>query len=145
MNLAPRGAAADDKESIALRPSFLPLFIFRCSAGLLSQPSWFSLLLRTLRALRLCVIFSDAGNAPYSNLCRFASMLCCFLLLLNFPHAFSASLPAPRQHPPPPHQIPRPRLGPRSPHQPLRRPRPRPRLGPLLRRRQMGQRQAHSR
>src|SRR4029077_1330109 len=120
MNPTPRGAAADDKESIAPRPSFF---------GGTAIPSYAFGLVFSSELSVLCV--------SALSFCRFRS---CFLTsslpysspLLNFPHALSASGPAPGQHPPPPHQIPRPRLRPRSTHQSLRRPSPRSRLVSLL-------------
>src|SRR5579863_7283496 len=110
-------------------PSFLtsPLFLTELCA------------LSVLFVILFPILYARQTQNPYflTSLHRY------FFLLLNFPHVLSASLPSPRQHSPPPHQIPRPHLCPRGPHQSLRRPRSRPRLGPLLRRRQMGQRQAH--
>src|SRR6267378_5793997 len=152
MNLAPRGAAADDKESIALRPSFLGVrkLSFRfydltlppnsaritdASPPLSSRPE----------ARVFCGSqWRDRGEIS-TQLRPLRSSLLCFSPLLNFPHVLSASGPAPRQHSPPPHQISRPRLSSRSPHQPFRGTRPRSHVGPLFRRRQMGQWQTHTR
>src|SRR5882672_6486171 len=152
MNLAPRGAAADDKESIALRPFFFGVrkLSFRFYDPTLPPNSARITDASPPRSSRpKARVFCGPQWRNRGEICTqlrpLGSSLLCFSPLLNFPHVLSATGPAPRQYSPPPHQIARPHLRSRSPHQPFRRTRPRSHVGPLFRRRQMGERQTHTR
>src|SRR5260370_5678805 len=137
MNLAPRGAAADDKESIALRPSFFGVrkLSFRFYDPTLPPNSArITDASPPLSSRPKARVFCGPRRRNRGEICTqlrpLRSSLLCFSPLLNFPHVLSASGPEPGQHSPPPHQISRPHLRPRSANQPFPRTRPRPRLGP---------------
>src|SRR5579883_663944 len=167
MNPASGGAAADDKERIALRPLLHEPYLVllarpaaqkgfvrlpACDPG----PSSSSLSLSVLPLRSLCSVHSEAFPHAHQDLTPDPAQLGIFIAFLPLSFITSSSLlnsfhapvdgrSSPCRHPPASHQIARSLLRLRSPHLPLGRTRPRSRLGSLFRRRQMGQRQAHPR